>query len=202
MIDPVSLGLLMAIGAGGAAAVSRWRRKGAERVDARRAADGRADAKPAEAQPAPAPPTGAYQVDDVLLFLGEEFWLAGQLAVMREGTATLMLYPAPERGRDRWMAAPRQGDALYVLEVDATLARLGWPGAEVPDRGATLRRSEEGACTFVPTGEVPDGWSGGGRYAVFRSLDTVAVFVEQGANHLALRGKTVPRRLVERLRGS
>jgi len=196
MLDPISLGLLMAIGAGGAAAVARWRRKRE-----------RPSAVPAKATEAAAQRTGpqvsreagAYRVGEVLLFMGEEYWLAGELALVREGTPALTLFVAPERAQDRWLAAPRQGDVLYALVADAPLADLGWPGVEVPSAGGTLRRVEEGACTIVPSGEVPEGWSGAGRYAVFRAMETVAVVVEQGSNRLALKGKTVPRRMVERM---
>lgn len=186
----------MAIGAGGAAAVARWRRKRE-----------RPSAVPAKATEAAAQRTGprvsreagAYRVGEVLLFMGEEYWLAGELALVREGTPALTLFVAPERAQDRWLAAPRQGDVLYALVADAPLADLGWPGVEVPSAGGTLRRVEEGACTIVPSGEVPEGWSGAGRYAVFRAMETVAVVVEQGSNRLALKGKTVPRRMVERM---
>jgi hypothetical protein len=196
MLDPISLGLLMAIGAGGAAAVTRWRR--------RREAVTRALVKAAAPAPTPSTPgvsreAGAYRVDEVLLFLGEEYWLAGELALVREGTPALTLFVAPERAKDRWLGAPRQGDVLYALEADADLAKLGWPGVEVPSAGGTMRRIEEGACNIVVSGEVPEGWRGAGRYAVFRAMETIAVVVEQGGNRLALKGKTVPRRLVERL---
>jgi hypothetical protein len=199
-MDPISLGLLMAIGAGGAAAVARWRRR-RERESMK---PGEARAKAAEAASQRSGPqvsreAGAYRVDEVLLFLGEEYWLAGELALVREGTPALTLFVAPERAQDRWLAAPRQGDVLYALEADAALAKLGWPGVEVPSAGGTMRRVEEGACTIVPSGEVPEGWAGAGRYAVFRAMETVAVVVEQGSNRLALKGKTVPRRMVERL---
>lgn len=196
MLDPISLGLLMAIGAGGAAAVARWRRK-RERPSA-------VPAKATEAAsqrtgPQVSREAGAYRVGEVLLFMGEEYWLAGELALVREGTPALTLFVAPERAQDRWLAAPRQGDVLYALVTDAPLADLGWPGVEVPSAGGTMRRVEEGACTIVPSGEVPEGWSGAGRYAVFRAMETVAVVVEQGSNRLALKGKTVPRRMVERM---
>ncbi|MBK6529530.1 MAG: hypothetical protein IPF99_08005 [Deltaproteobacteria bacterium] len=195
MLDPISLGLLMAIGAGGAAAVARWRRK-RERPSA-------APAKATEAAQRTGPQVsreaGAYRVGEVLLFMGEEYWLAGELALVREGTPALTLFVAPERAQDRWLAAPRQGDVLYALVTDAPLADLGWPGVEVPSAGGTMRRVEEGACTIIPSGEVPEGWSGAGRYAVFRAMETVAVVVEQGSNRLALKGKTVPRRMVERM---
>jgi hypothetical protein len=196
MLDPISLGLLMAIGAGGAAAVARWRRK-RERPSA-------VPAKATEAAsqrtgPQVSREAGAYRVGEVLLFMGEEYWLAGELALVREGTPALTLFVAPERAQDRWLAAPRQGDVLYALVTDAPLADLGWPGVEVPSAGGTMRRVEEGACTIIPSGEVPEGWSGAGRYAVFRAMETVAVVVEQGSNRLALKGKTVPRRMVERM---
>lgn len=165
MLDPISLGLLMAIGAGGAAAVARWRRK-RERPSA-------VPAKATEAAsqrtgPQVSREAGAYLVGEVLLFMGEEYWLAGELALVREGTPALTLFVAPERAQDRWLAAPRQGDVLYALVTDAPLADLGWPGVEVPSAGGTMRRVEEGACTIIPSGEVPEGWSGAGRYAVFR----------------------------------
>lgn len=186
----------MAIGAGGAAAVARWRRK-RERPSA-------VPAKATEAAsqrtgPQVSREAGAYRVGEVLLFMGEEYWLAGELALVREGTPALTLFVAPERAQDRWLAAPRQGDVLYALVTDAPLADLGWPGVEVPSAGGTMRRVEEGACTIIPSGEVPEGWSGAGRYAVFRAMETVAVVVEQGSNRLALKGKTVPRRMVERM---
>lgn len=203
MVDPISLGLLMAIGAGGAAAVTRWRRR---REGATLQAKLVKDAKPAKAKPAAveAGPrvsreAGAFRVGEVLLFLGEEYWLSGELALVREGTPALTLFVAPEKAMDRWLAAPRQGEVLYALEVDEALGRMGWPGTEVPHAGGTMRRVEQGDCTIVASGETPDGWSGSGRYAVFRTMETVAVVVEQGGNRLSLKGKTVPRRLVERL---
>jgi hypothetical protein len=198
MLDPISFGLLMAIGAGGAAAVTRWRRRRGEAAPKPAAGA----AKPAATEPdAPkvSRAAGAYRVNEVLLFMGEEYWLSGELALVREGTPALTLFVAPERAQDRWLAAPRQGDVLYALQADADLLALGWPGVEVPASGGTMRRVEEGACTIVPSGEVPEGWSGAGRYAVFRAMETVAVVVEQGGNRLALKGKTVPRRLVERM---
>lgn len=186
----------MAIGAGGAAAVARWRRR-RERPSAVPAKATEASAQ--RTGPQVSREAGAYRVGEVLLFMGEEYWLAGELALVREGTPALTLFVAPERAQDRWLAAPRQGDVLYALVTDAPLADLGWPGVEVPSAGGTMRRVEEGACTIVPSGEVPEGWSGAGRYAVFRAMETVAVVVEQGSNRLALKGKTVPRRMVERM---
>lgn len=205
MVDPISLGLLMAIGAGGAAAVTRWRRR---REGASMQAKLVQEAKPAKAAAKPAAvdegprvsrEAGAYRVGEVLLFLGEEYWLSGELALVREGTPALTLFVAPEKGKDRWLASPRQGEVLYALERDEALGRMGWPGTEVPHAGGTMRRVEQGDCTIVASGETPDGWSGSGRYAVFRAMETVAVVVEQGSNRLSLKGKTVPRRLVERL---
>lgn len=196
MLDPISLGLLMAIGAGGAAAVTRWRRRRERAVAPKPKAPA---PKAAEAAPAVSRAAGAYRVDEVLLFLGEEYWLAGELALVREGTPAVTLFAAPERSQDRWLAVPRQGDVLYALQADPELMKLGWPGVEVPSAGGTMRRVEDGACTIVASGEVPDGWSGAGRYAVFRAMETVAVVVEQGDNRLALKGKTVPRRMVERM---
>lgn len=195
-MDPITLGLLMAVGAGGAAAVARWRKRrgGRARPSTARAARGREErAARDEAD------ERAVRVGDVLLHLGDEYWLAGELALMREGAAALRLFSAPEKGADRWVALTRDGESLYVLHPDAALAALGWPGVEVPLQGLMLRPVEQGACAVSPGGEVPDGWEGVGRYAVFRAMERVAVVVEQGSRRLSLSGKSVPRRLVEKL---
>lgn len=195
-MDPISLGILMAVGAGGAAAVARWRKRRGE-ARAEKAASTKESPRPRPARPQEG--DAALRVGDVILYLGDEYWLAGELSLQREGTAALRLFQAPEKGRSRWVALPRQGDSLYVLETDAELAKLGWPGVEVPLKGRTLRPVEQGACAVAPSGEVESGWEGVGRYAVFRALETVAVVVEQGHNRLALSGKLVPRALTQRL---
>lgn len=189
-MDPISLGLLMAIGAGGAAAAVRWRM---------------------QKRATPVPPTppkpearregdpSALKVGDVLLWMGDEFWLSGELRMMREGAPALRVFTAPEKGRDRWVALTRQGDQVFLLDRDPSLEALGWPGVEVPSQGTVLRPVEQGSCAITAQGEVDAGWEGIGRYAVFRAMETVAVFVEQGRQRLALRGKIVPRRLVEKL---
>lgn len=192
-MDPISLGLLLAMGAGGAAALARWRnaRKSQEKVPE--------PATPHRARPRPNEGDLGLRVGDVILYLGEEFWLAGELSLQREGSAVLRLFQAPDKGKTRWVAVPRQGDSYYVLEADAELARIGWPGMEVPLRGRTLRPVEQGACAVAPSGELESGWEGLGRYAVFRALETVAVVLEQGSNRLWLSGKMVPKALTQRL---
>jgi hypothetical protein len=189
-MDPITLGLLMAMGAGGAAAVTRWRkrRKGTPTETA-----------PTATTREPRVMAGEHRVGDVLLYMGEEYWLAGELALVREGSPALRLYSAPERGRDRWLAVPREGESLYVLRVDDHIAGLGWPGMEVPYKGLTLRPVEQGACAIVPSGEVEQRWEGLGRYAVFRSGETMAVVLEQGKQRLSLAGKSFPRRIFEKL---
>jgi len=195
-MDPITLGLLMAMGAGGAAALVRIRRRGkVEPGQPRRpVAAVRPEAKPTvEVDPT------RVKVGDVLLYLGESYWLAGELSLQREGSAALRVFCAPEKGKARWVALPRQGDNVYVLEEDEALRGMGWPGVELMLRGRTLRAQEQGSCAVAPAGEVGAGWEGVGRYAVFRALETIAVVVEQGANRLALSGKMVPRALVDRL---
>lgn len=192
-MDPITLGLLMAIGAGGAAAAVRWRKqqRGAKRP-ARAVTSSKPEAR-RESDPS------ALKVGDVLLWMGDEFWLAGELRMVREGAPVLRVFTAPEKGRDRWIALTRQGDQVYILDRDTDLEGMGWPGVEVPSQGLTLRPVEQASCAITAQGEVDAGWEGVGRYAVFRAMETVAVFVEQGNQRVALRGKTVPRRLVEKL---
>lgn len=184
----------MAVGAGGAAAVARWRR----RREAARDRDRDKDRPPPARKAEPRAP-GEWRVGDVLLHLSDEYWLAGELSLLREGSTVVRLFSAPERGSSRWLAVPRAGDSVYVLHADATLAALGWPGMEVPLRGATLRPLEQGNCAIAVQGEVEARWEGLGRYGVFRALETVALVLEQGGQRLALSGKAVPRRLLEKL---
>lgn len=194
-MDPITIGLLMAVGAGGAAALRRWRR-GRERPSSEpeRGAAQRED-PPRKERPQP----GENKVGDVLLYMGDEYWLAGELTLMREGSAAMRLYSAPERGKDRWVAFPREGDSVFVLRADDKLAAMGWPGTEVPCQGVVLRPVEQGQCAIAPSGEVERRWEGVGRYALFRAMETVALVVEQGTQRLALTGKAIPRRLLEKL---
>ena len=192
-MDPISIGLLVAMGAGAAAAAARWRR-------ARGRRDGpREEQGPAKNRRPQSPAAGEHRVGDVLLYMGDEYWLAGELCLTRDGSAAMRLYSAPERGKDRWLAFPREGEAAYVLRADDAIEAMGWPGTEIP-RGATvLRPVEQGACVIAPSGEVEQRWEGVGRYAVFRAMEQVAVVVEQSGQRLALAGKAIPRRLLEKL---
>jgi hypothetical protein len=192
-MDPISLGLLMAFGAGGAAAAVRWRKRRSEGPGAKPATPS------TRAEPRREPDPGALKVGDVLLWMGDEFWLSGELRLVREGAAVLRVFTAPEKGRDRWLALTAKGDQVYILDRDAALEGIGWPGMEVPSQGQTLRPVEQSPCAITPSGEVEPGWEGVGRYAVFRAMETVAVFIEQGRQRIALRGKSVPRRLIEKL---
>jgi hypothetical protein len=196
-MDPISISLLVAMGAGGAAAFVRWRNRRAE---------GAREPDPGAQKPSPPRKTekstsgnGDLRVGDVLLYMADEYWLAGELALIREGSTALRLFSAPEKGRERWLAVPREGESVFVLHVDPTLANLGWPGTEIPLKGLVLRPVERGQCAIAPSGEVEQRWEGVGRYAVFRAMETVALVVEQGAQRLALTGRTIPRRLMEKL---
>ncbi len=200
-MDQITLGLMLAVGAGGTAAVARWRGR---RRFSQGEGEGRAGRLSAGAEARLARREGAegdLRVGDVLMHLGEAYWLAGELALVRDGSPSLRLFTAPEQGKDRWVGIPRSGDVMYVLHTDKTLAELGWPGVEVPLGGLVLRPLEQGSCAVAPHGEVSANWEGVGRYGVFRAMETVAVVVEQGGQRLALSGKIVSRRLVEKLSG-
>ena len=183
-MDPLTLGVLFAVGAGGAAALARWRLWRAP--------------KPRPTRPAPEE-RATLRTGDVLTYLGDEYWLAGELSLAREGTVALQLFSAPERGAERWVALAPTGTTLHVLRVNEELEALGWPGVEVPLGGMVLRMVERGSCAVSPSGEVPPGWEGLGRYALFTSMENVALVLEQGPRRLALFGKSIPRRLVEKL---
>lgn len=186
----------MMVGAGGVAAWARRRRDRTDRRPPERAPAVKVKAPPPKDPPLP---RGIYAVGDVLTHLGDEFWLAGELTLVREGDAALRLYSAPERGLPRFVAVPRTGDVIFVLRADAELHAMGWPGMEVPLKGAMLRPLEQGQCRIECAGELDDDWSGVGRYGLFRAMENVAVVIEQNGRRLALSGKAVPRRLVEKL---
>ena len=201
-MDPLTLGLVLAVGAGGTAAVVRWRRERSSHPEREgRVGTVRKSLGAGESLARRDGPFGDLRVGDVLTHLGETFWLAGELSLIRDGSPTLRLFTAPEQGTDRWVGIPRTGDGMYVLHTDKALAQLGWPGLEVPLGGLVLRPLEHGACAVAPHGEVSSTWEGLGRYSVFRAMDTVAVVLEQNTQRLALSGKIVSRRLVEKLRG-
>jgi len=190
-MDPWTLGVIVLVGAPAVAATARWFRN-------RREPDASRAALPA---PKTLPSRNDVRVGDVLTYMSDSFWLAGELALKREGRIVLRLFIAPEKGQDRWIALPRDGQSVWVLEESKALAAMGFPGVEVPLSGRTLRRTEFGNIAIEPFGEGTLGWEGLGRFAVFRAHDKVAVFVE-GADRrsvLALEGREIPRELVQKL---
>jgi hypothetical protein len=196
-MDPFVLGLVAVMGASAAMAarIRRLRRR-----------EGEADGHP-RPQGGPAPPRtpvasdpDAVRVGDVLTYLSEEFWLAGELTLWREGVPALRLFSAPTRGADRWVALPRDGRSIWVLQTNGDLAAIGWPGVEVPTGGRLMRRFEYGPAAIAPTGEVATTWEGVGRFALFRGHDGVALVLEGPARErLALVGREIPRQLVEKM---
>jgi hypothetical protein len=191
-MDPFVFGVIILVGGPAVAATARWIR-GRREPEAPRAPRIPATTGPGSRD--------AIRVGDVLTYLGETYWLAGELTLKREGSVVLRLFTAPEKGMERWLALPRDGQSVWVLEVSPQLAAMGMPGVEVPLGGRTLRRSEHGSVAIAPSGEGTLGWEGVGRFAMFRAHDRVAVFVEGAdrARTLALEGKELPRQLVQKM---
>jgi hypothetical protein len=130
-------------------------------------------------------------------YLEQSYWLAGELALKREGVQVLRLFFAPERGGDRWLAILRDGQSVWILEEDRELATVGFPGVELPLAGRTLRRAEFGNVAIVPLGDCAKEWEGLGRFAMFRAHDTVAVYLEATTRgRLALKGREIPRQML------
>jgi hypothetical protein len=192
-MEPILLGVIALVGAPAVAATARWFR-------------GRQHRQP-EPPPQRLPATSTtiardgIRVGDVLTYLGDTYWLSGELSLKREGSGVLRLFIAPEKGRDRWLALPRDGQSVWVLETSQELAAMGLPGVELPLSGRVLRRTEHGNVAIEPLGESTLGWEGLGRFAIFRGHDRVAVFVE-GADRkrvLGLEGREIPRQLVQKI---
>lgn len=198
-MDPFIFGVVTVLGASVAAAIRASRKRRAQRVAApRELGSGAASTHGGASVTVPA--SSQARVGDVLSYLGDEYWLSGELALVREGSVALRLFSAPEKGRERWVALPRDGRSLWVLFVDPALASVGWPGVEVPVEKKMFRRGEQARVAIVPSGEAPKSWEGVGRYATFRALDGVAVVVESAAlERLALVGREIPWQLVEKV---
>lgn len=190
-MDPFTLGVIALVGAPVAAVATRLIR-GRRQPEAPRT--------PASA-PTATPSRDGIRVGDVLTHMSNSYWLSGELSLKREGSVALRLFAAPEKGADRWLALTRDGQSVWVLEVNRALEAMGFPGVEVPLSGRTLRRTEHGNVAIEPTGEGTLGWEGLGRFAVFRSHDKVALFLEGAgrAKVLALEGREIPRQLVQKL---
>jgi hypothetical protein len=190
-MDPFIVGMVVLAGASAAAAL---------RLRGRRAREAAPSPRALPAATETAQGDGAVRVGEVLTYLSDEYWLAGELALVREGQTAMRLFSAPERGRERWVALPRDGRALWVLYVDPALAALGWPGVEVPAAGRTLKRIEHGSVALVPAGEGTAEWEGMGRFALFRAHDAVAVVVHgPHGEQLALVGREIPWQLVQKM---
>jgi hypothetical protein len=200
-MDPFVLGIAAVVGASAAIAARLRRRAQAKkaRLEAGSTPKKLAATKVSGTEDEPSPIEGV-RVNDVLTYLGDEYWLSGELSLVRDGSAAMRLFSAPERGRERWVALPRDGRSIWVLYVDPDLASIGWPGVEVPSGERTLRRFEYGNAALVPLGEMASAWEGMGRFALFRALDAVAVVVEgPSKDRLALLGREIPRQLVQKM---
>jgi hypothetical protein len=196
-VDPITLVLVGVCASGAAAALGlRARRRDSLPGDRRSSSVPRAKA----AVDARRTTNDDVKVGDVLLYLGDEFWLAGGLSLVREGSPALRVFTAPERGQNRFLAVPRDARTVWVLHSDDELASIGWPGVEVPTGGRMMRRAEYGNAAVTHEGEGFTGWEGLGRYAVFRAHDGVALVVEGPSNQrLALVGREIPRQLIEKM---
>jgi hypothetical protein len=192
-MDPFLFGVIVLVGAPAAAAATRW-------IRGRR--------QPEAPRPPPKLPANTttisrdgIRVGDVLTYLGESYWLSGELSLKREGSVVVRLFVAPEKGQDRWLALPRDGQSVWVLEVNKELEAMGFPGVEVPLSGRTLRRTEHGNAAIEPSGEGTLGWEGIGRFALFRAHDRVAVFIEgpDRRRRVALEGREIPRQLIQKM---
>lgn len=197
-MEPFIIGVVSVVGASVIAAI-RARRRRRQSAAAKALPAGGAKALTTEGGKV-IPASTQARVGDVLSHLGDEFWLSGELALVREGAVVMRLFSAPERGKERWVALPRDGKSLWILFVDSDLQGVGWPGVEVPIGGKMFRRDEQSRAAVMPSGEVSNSWEGVGRYATFKSLDAVAVVLESASvQRLALVGREVPWQLVEKV---
>lgn len=194
-MDPIIFGTIVLVGAPAAAAVGRWLRRKQNAPAKPAAVAPRLLADPRDAQ--------SLRVGDVVTYLEQSYWLSGELSLKREGVQILRLFLAPEKGGDHWLALLRDGQNVWILEDDRELAAGGLPGVEFPLGGRMLRRSEFGNVAIAPSGECAKEWEGMGRFAMFRSHDTVAIYLESTVHgmrgRLALRGREVPRQLLQKM---
>ena len=191
-MDPIIFGTIVLVATPAAAAVARFFRRRKQDPKSASTPPPRLLSDPRDAQ--------ILRVGDVVTYLEESYWLAGELSLKREGVQVLRLFLAPEKGADRWLAVLRDGLSVWILEADSELAAVGFPGVELPLGGRTMRRSEFGNVALMPQGECAKEWEGMGRFAMFRAHDTVAIYIESAVRgRLALKGREIPRQLLQKM---
>ncbi len=199
-MDPVTLSVVFAVSCSSAFATWIGVRRRAKAQHRERDASSRAGTTEPTAARIPGDASSWARVGEVLTYLNEAYWLSGELLLLREGAPVVRMFLAPERGQDRWIGIPRDGRTVWVLREDRALGAIGWPGVEISTRDGSLRRSEHGSVALAVSGELSPGWEGVGRFAIFQSIENIALFVEGPARErLALLGRAIPKSLVEKV---
>lgn len=190
----------LAIGAAAVVVASAIARAVAVRRAEREAEAGRKRELAARA----AEPRRGLRVGDVLLYVGDELWLAGALELDEEGTR-IWLFRAPENARVGWVVQlDERGDELALALESAEI-----PEGPVPDRlplgGRLLSLRRRGRAKVRARGEqVPKvGAGSAARFVVLEDAGgRMAVVVDlEGAGRVALVGDRVERALIDVLPG-
>ena len=140
-----------------------------------------------------------FEVGVVLDVLGRECWLAGELALVRDGVVCVRMFPAPDRDTTRWLAVIDRPRTVLLLERDHDLENAGWPGARAVVSGEQLDTVAYGAVTTRARGEFLEGWAGDGRYALLRGPTQRALCLDVNGALLALAGCSVDESAIETL---
>ncbi|MDH5490424.1 MAG: hypothetical protein OEY14_00475 [Myxococcales bacterium] len=141
-------------------------------------------------------------VSDVILYLGDELWLAGVITLEEEETQ-LRLFVAPDGERRRWIARLgwRQG-GLGILEPCAEVPEGRIPES-LPIAGRRLRLARRGEAEVEREGEELPCGSGRARFSVLEGAGgrlLIVVDFEEG-RRLALHGERIREEMLQILPG-
>jgi len=184
----VLIELLVGAGLGaGAALVAR-------RLRSRGSAPG--ETKPARAK-------GDLEVSDVVLYLDQEFWLAGCVRLIEEQEPVASLFRTPGADPITWLAELGVRREIVLFEDTAEVPG-GHVGDELPIGGRSLRLSRRGRATLTTEGEQLPVTADSCEFALMQDGSGRRLLVIDHANgtRWALLGEYVGRELLDILPGS
>ncbi|MCC7541029.1 MAG: hypothetical protein IT379_32725 [Deltaproteobacteria bacterium] len=180
------------IAGGGFLARTFWKRRGVAR-----------DRKSAAGKPEERESVGGLSLGDVVLYLGDELWLAGAVELDEEGFV-MKVFKCPG-GREATHVVQLDRDAREVmLAREATGVAEGALPSELRTAGSSFTMRRRGSARLHSRGERVLGSATQGRYTWFTAAGgkVLVVIDPDGGTRLSLVGDSVPREMIELLPGS
>jgi len=159
------------------------------------------ETKPDERKPAHV--KGDLGVSDVVLYLDQEFWLAGCVHLIEEGELVASLFRTPGAEPICWLAELGVAREIVLFEDTSEVPR-GRVGDELPIGGRSLRLYRRGRAVLTTEGEQLPVSADSCEFALMRDGSGRRLLVLDHANgtRWALLGAYVGRELLDILPGS